>query len=94
MSLDMLLQVLRALEGLAAKVTLVWLEGHMDTNMRGDMVSLDGGRTTATPLAGQVEVVGALTANMALTDMFLHSLVYAYHRKIAKETHVKRFGCR
>ena len=94
MSLDMLLQVLRALEGLAAKVTLVWLEGHMDPDMRGDMVSLDGGRTTTTPLAGQIEVVGALTANMALTDMFLHSLVYAYHRKIAKETHVKRFGCR
>ena len=94
MSLDMLLQVLRALEGLAAKVTLVWLEGHMDTDMRGDMVSLDGGRTTTTPLAGQIEVVGALTANMALAHMFLHLLVYAYRRTIRKETHVKRFRCR
>lgn len=66
----------------------------MDTDMRGDMVSLDGGRTTTTPLAGQIEVVGALTANMALTHMFLHLLVYAYRRTIRKETHVKRFRCR
>lgn len=94
MSLDMLLQVLWALEGLAAKVTLVWLEGHMDTNMRGDMVSLDGGRTTATPLAGQVEVVGALAANMAFTDVFLHLLVYNYFKRVKKETHVERFRCR
>ena len=94
MSLDMLLQVLRAFEGLAAKVTLVWLERHMDTDMRGDMVSLDGGRTTATPLAGQVEVVGALAANMAFTDVFLHLLVYNYFKRVKKETHVERFRCR
>lgn len=33
MSLYMLLQILRALEGLATEVTFVWLEGNMDTNM-------------------------------------------------------------
>lgn len=69
--LDMLLQVLGALEGLAAKVTLVRLKRDMDPDVRGDMVALDDGSRTTSPFAGQVEVIGALAADMALTHMFL-----------------------
>lgn len=43
MGLDVLLQVLRTLEGLAAELTLVRLKGHVDTDVRGDVVSLDRG---------------------------------------------------
>lgn len=69
--LDMFLQVLRPLEGLAAEITLVRLQGHMHADVRGDMVTLDGGRVASAPLAGQVEVIRALAANMALADVFL-----------------------
>lgn len=72
MGLDMLLQVLRPLEGLATEVTLVRLERHMDANVRGDVVAFDGGGTAGTPLTSQVQVVGALAADMTLTDVFLN----------------------
>lgn len=45
MGLDVFLQVLRTLEGLAAELTLVRLQGHVDTDVRGDVVSLDRGGT-------------------------------------------------
>lgn len=70
-SLDMLLQVLRTLEGLATEVALVRLQGDMDTNVRRDVVALDRGGTAGTPLTSQVQVVGALAADMALTHVFL-----------------------
>lgn len=41
--LDVLLQILRTLEGLATKLTLVRLERDMNTNVRGNVVSLDSG---------------------------------------------------
>jgi hypothetical protein len=72
MSLDMLLEILRALEGLATEVTLVRLQRHVYTDVRGDVVALDSGGATVAPLARQVEIVGALTANMALTNVILH----------------------
>jgi hypothetical protein len=74
MGLDMFLQVLRALEGLAAKLTLVRLQGHMHTDVRGDVISLDRSSTARVPLASQVEVVCALAANMALTDVLIEQL--------------------
>ena len=43
----------------------------MDTNVRSDMITLDGGGTTSAPLAGQVEIVGRLAAHMPFADMFL-----------------------
>lgn len=73
MGLDMLLQILRPLESLAAEVALVRFKRNMDSNMRGDMVALDSGSATATPLASQVKVVGTLAADMALTNVFLTS---------------------
>ena len=73
MSLDMLLQVLRTLEGLATKVTLVWLQRHMYSNVRSDVIPLDRSSVASSPLASQVQVVGALATDMALTDVFLLS---------------------
>lgn len=40
---DVFLQVLRALEGFAAEVTLVWLERDMNTNMRSNVITLNRG---------------------------------------------------
>lgn len=70
-SLHMLLQILRAFEGLAAEVALVRLQGHMDADVRGDVITLDGGGAASTPLTGEVEVVGALATDMALADVVL-----------------------
>lgn len=67
----MLLQILRTLEGLAAELTLVRLQGHMDTDVRGNVITLDGGCSARVPLASQVQVVGALATNMSLTNVFL-----------------------
>jgi hypothetical protein len=43
--------------------------------VRGDVIALDRGSTAVAPLAGEVQVVGALAANMALTDVVLRLLV-------------------
>jgi len=67
----MFLQILRALERLSAEVALVWFERNMDADVAGDVVALDSGSTAATPLAGQAEVVCALAADMAFTDVVL-----------------------
>jgi hypothetical protein len=71
MGLNMLLEILGALERLAAEVALVRLEGHMDADVRGNVVALDGGGAALVPLAGEVQVVGALAANVLLADVFL-----------------------
>ena len=47
------------------------LEWDVDSNVRGDVVTLDSRGAAATPLTGQVEVVGGFAADMALADMFL-----------------------
>jgi len=75
MGLDVLLEILGALERLAAEVTLVRLQGHVHADMRCDVVALDSGGTASIPLAREIEVVGALATNMLLTDVFLNSSV-------------------
>ena len=75
--LDVLLQILRSLEGLPAEVALVWLEWDIDADVGGDVVSLDGGSAACTPLAGQVEVVGALAAYMTVANVVLRGLAGA-----------------
>lgn len=72
MSLDMLLQILGPLKGLATEITLVRFQGHVDANVRGDVIALDSGCVAGTPLASQVQVVGALAADMALANVFLY----------------------
>lgn len=70
----MLLQVLRTLERLATELTLVRLQGNVNTDVRGDVISLDCSSSARVPLASQVEVVCALTANMTLTDVLVECL--------------------
>jgi hypothetical protein len=45
MSLDVLLQVLRTLEGLSAEITFVRLERDVDSDVGGNVVALDSGGT-------------------------------------------------
>lgn len=71
MCLDMLLQILRALERLSAEVALVRLEWDVNTHVRGDVVALHSGGSARAPLAGEVEVVGGLATDMAFADVFL-----------------------
>ena len=71
MSLDVLLEILGALERLATKVAFVRLQGNVNTNMRGDVITLDGGSTAVAPLACQVQIVGALAANVTFTNVIL-----------------------
>jgi len=67
----MFLQILRALERLTAEVAFVRLEWDVDADVGGDVVAFDGGGSAGSPLAGEIEVVGALTPNMALADVVL-----------------------
>jgi hypothetical protein len=71
MRLDVLLQILRTLEGLAAKVALVRLEWHMNAYVRRDVVSLDSSGPALVPPADEVQIVGALAPNMLLADVLL-----------------------
>lgn len=82
MGLDVLLEILWPLEGLAAEVTFVRLQRHVNANVRGDVIALHGGRPACSPLARKVEVVGALAANVALTHVVLNKLL-ARVRKVA-----------
>ena len=67
----MLLQVLRTLECLSAEVAFVGLQWDMDSDVGGDVVTLDGGGATGVPSAGQIQVVGALSSDVLLADMVL-----------------------
>ena len=71
MSFDVLLQVLRTLKGLSAKVTFVRLQRHMDANMGGDMVALDRGSPAVSPATSQVQIIRTLTTYVSLADMLL-----------------------
>lgn len=71
MGLDVLLQILRALERLAAKVALVRLKRNVNTDVRSNVVTLDGSCAASVPLAGQAQVVGALAADMAFANVIL-----------------------
>jgi hypothetical protein len=71
MSLDVLFEILWSLECFATKVTLMWLEWNMDANVRGDVVSLDGSGTASTPLACEVEIVGAFASDVSFTYVVL-----------------------
>lgn len=67
----MLLQVLGALERLATELALVRLEGNMNSDMRSNMVALHSSGATRVPVACEIQIVCALTTNMALTDVVL-----------------------
>lgn len=71
MGFDMFLEILWALEGLAAKVAFVRFEWDVDANVRSDVVALNGGGSARTPLTGEVEVVCAFATDMAFADVIL-----------------------
>lgn len=71
MRLDVLLEVLRPLEGLPTVVALVGLQRDMDADVRGDVIALDGGCMAAAPRTGEVQVVGALAAYVTLAHVLL-----------------------
>jgi hypothetical protein len=70
---DVLLEILRAFERFSTKVALMRLQGHVNADVRSDVVPLDCSGAAIAPLAGQVQVVGAFTANMTFTDVVLKS---------------------
>lgn len=69
--LDVLLQILWSLEGFAAKVTLVRLQRYVYADVRSDVVALDCGCATRAPLAGEIQVVGALAPDVTFADVVL-----------------------
>jgi hypothetical protein len=81
-SLHVLLQILRTLECLATEVALMRLQWNMDTNVRSNVISLDCGGAAVAPLAGQVQVVGALTTNVTLTNVILHGVSIRKHIRL------------
>jgi HAMP domain-containing protein len=70
-SLDVLLEILGALERLATEVALMRLQRHVNADVRSNVITLDGGSAAVTPLARQIQVVGALAPNVALTYVIL-----------------------
>ena len=67
----MFFEILGSLEGLAAEVALVWLQGNVDADVRCDVVTLYSSCATGSPAAGQVQVVRTLAAYMAFANMVL-----------------------
>jgi hypothetical protein len=74
----MLLQVLGALESLAAEATLMWFERDVDPNVGGDVVALDRAGVASLPATHEVQVVGALPSNMSLTEMLLEIIMMSF----------------
>ena len=73
--LDMLLEILGTLEGLAAALARMRLERNVDANVRGHVIALDGGGPAGVPLAGEVQVFCTLAPNMVFTDVLLERRV-------------------
>ena len=71
----MLLQVLGTLEGLAAEATLVRFERDVDPDVGGDVVALDRAGVASLPAAHEVQVVGALSSDVSLTEVLLQNFV-------------------
>lgn len=74
MGFDMLLEILRSLEGFAAEVTFVRLQRYVYPDVGGYVIALDGVCATATPSTLQIEVVCAFATDMAFADMLLSVL--------------------
>jgi len=74
MRLHVLLEILRTLESFAAEIALVRLQRYVNTDVRSNVVTLDRGGATVAPLAGQIQIVGALATNVTLTDVVLEAV--------------------
>lgn len=71
MGLDMLLEVLGAFERFAAEVTSMRLQGNMDANMRGNVITLDHGDVAVRPSTLQVQIVCAFATDVNFADVVL-----------------------
>lgn len=93
----MLLEILGTLERLATELALVGLEGNMDADVGGDVITLDRGSTARVPLASEVQVVGALATDMALTNVLLEAALSAYYvicdDTSRRSTYIERLRC-
>ena len=69
--LDVFLEILRTLEGLAAEIAAMRLQRDVDANVRGDVVAFDDLDAAGAPRTLQIEVVGAFATDMILTDVLL-----------------------
>lgn len=65
------LEILWTLERLATEVTLVRLQGHVNADVRGHVITLYGCCTASAPLAREVEIVGTFAANMTVAQVIL-----------------------
>jgi len=71
MCLDVLLEVLRALEGLSALSASVRLEGNMHAHVRGYVIALDDSGVAVAPAAGEVEVIRILAPDVKVANVIL-----------------------
>lgn len=69
MRLDVLLQILRALERLSAEVAFVRFQWNVDPYVGGDVIALHSGSSARVPATGKVEIVCALAPDVLLTDV-------------------------
>lgn len=72
--LDMLFQILGTLECLATEVTSMRLQGHMDANVRGNVVAFDDGYVAIGPSTFQVEVIGAFPTDVDFANVVLNGI--------------------
>jgi hypothetical protein len=73
--LDVFLEVLGTLEGFTAEIAFMGLERDMNSDVRGNVVPLEGGGPAASPLARETQVVAALSADVSLAEMILRLTV-------------------
>jgi hypothetical protein len=67
----MLLQILGPLEWFAAELALIWLQRHMNPDVRSHLVTRDPYYTAVVPLAFQIKIVCTFPADMLLADVAL-----------------------
>lgn len=81
MCFDMLFQILGPFECLATKVTSMRLQGHVNADVRGNMVAFDNGNVAIGPSTFQVEVIRAFPADVDFANMVLSSIRRYKERK-------------
>lgn len=68
----MFLQILWPLECFSTKFALVRFQRNVDSDVGGDVITLDRRGAALSPSAGQIEVVGRLSSYVSLAHMVLN----------------------
>lgn len=71
MGLHVFLEILGTLECFSTEFTFMRLQRNVDTDVRRDMVTLNSRGAATSPLACQIEVIGALSTDVTLADVIL-----------------------